>query len=96
MLPTKDPHQTWRHIQTVSGTVGKYSMQMELEKKSWSSNTHLRENGLRNCCKTQERTLYNDQWTNLGRRYNNCKYIYIQPRSTSIKRAKPNIHKKIN
>ena len=34
MLPTKDPHQTWRHIQTVSGTVGKYSMQMELEKKA--------------------------------------------------------------
>ena len=34
MLPTKDPHQTWRHIQTESGRVGKYSMQMELEKKA--------------------------------------------------------------
>ena len=33
-LPTKDPHQTWRHIQTESGRVGKYSMQMELEKKA--------------------------------------------------------------
>ena len=36
------------------------------------------------CYKRQERTLHNDPVINPRRRYNNCKYICIQYRSTSI------------
>ena len=36
------------------------------------------------CYKRQRRTLHNDQGINPRRRYNNCKYICIQYRSTSI------------
>ena len=39
--------------------------------------------------------LYNDQGTNPGR-YNNCKYLCTQHRSTSIHKANTNSHKRGN
>ena len=47
-------------------------------------------------CKRQRRTLHNDQGINPGRRYNNCKYLCTQHRSTSIHKANANSHKRGN
>ena len=38
-------------------------------------------------------TLHNDQGVNLRRRHNNCKYLCIQHRSTSIHKENTNRHK---
>ena len=57
-------------------------------KESWSSNSHIRENRLKNkeCYKRQRKTLHSDQGINPRRRYNNYNYICTQHRSTSIHR----------
>ena len=44
--------------------------------------------------KRQRKTLHNDPWINLGRRYNNCKYIFTQHRSISIYKKNTNSHKR--
>ena len=44
--------------------------------------------------KKQRRTLYNDQGINPRRRFNNCRYLYTQHRSTSINKANANSHKR--
>ena len=44
--------------------------------------------------KRQRRTLHNDQGIDPRRRYNNCKYLGTQHRSTSIYKANTNSHKK--
>ena len=49
----------------------------------------------KDCYKRQRRTLHNDQGIN-PRRYNNCKYICTQHRSTSIYKANNNRHKRRN
>ena len=46
--------------------------------------------------KRQRRTLYNDQGIDLRRKYNNCKYLCTQHRSTSIYKADTNSHKRGN
>ena len=46
--------------------------------------------------KRQRRTLHNDQGINSRRRYNNCKYLCTQHRSTSINKANANSHKRGN
>ena len=43
-----------------------------------------------------QRTLHNDQGINPRRRYNNCKYLCTQHRSTSIYKANTNSHKRGN
>ena len=43
--------------------------------------------------KRQRRTLHNDQGINPRRRYNNCKYLCTQHRSTSIPKANANSYK---
>ena len=43
--------------------------------------------------KRQRRILNNDQGINPRRRYNNCKYLCTQHRSTSIHKANANSHK---
>ena len=43
--------------------------------------------------KRERRTLQNDQEINPRRKYNNCKYLCTQHRSTSIHKAKANSHK---
>ena len=46
--------------------------------------------------KEGDKRLHNDQGTNPRRRYNNCKYLCSQHRSTSILKAKANSHKRGN
>ena len=46
-------------------------------------------------CYKRQRTLHNDQRIN-PRRYNNCKYICAQHRSTSIYKVNANSHKRRN
>ena len=46
--------------------------------------------------KRQGRTLHNDQGINPRRRYNSCKYLCTQHRSTSIYKTNANSHKKGN
>ena len=46
--------------------------------------------------KRKGRTLYNDQGINTRERHNNCKYIYIQHRRTSVHKINTNRHKKRN
>ena len=41
-------------------------------------------------------SLHNDQGINPRRRYNNCKYLCTQQRSTSIHKANTNSHKRGN
>ena len=44
----------------------------------------------------KRRTLHNDQGINPRRRYNNCKYLCTQHRSTSLHKATANSHKRGN
>ena len=46
--------------------------------------------------KRQRWTLHEDQGINPRRRYNNCKYLCTQHRSTSIHKANANSHKRGN
>ena len=46
--------------------------------------------------KRQRRTLHNDQGINPRRRYDNCKYLCTQHKSTSIHKANANSHKTEN
>ena len=79
MLSTRDPPQAKGHIQTEKQGLDQYISCKWRPKERRSSNTHIRQNGLRNkgCEKRQRRTLHKDQRIN-PRRYNNYKYIYTQ------------------
>ena len=95
MWYTRDPLETWGHIQTESEGIEKDIPCKWKSKESWSSNSHIRQNRLsnKNYYKRQRRTLHNDQGINPRRRYNNCKYLCTQHRSTSIHKANANSHK---
>ena len=47
-------------------------------------------------CEKRQRTLHNDQRINPRRRYNNCKYICTQHRSTSIHKVNANKYERGN
>ena len=61
------------------------------------SNTYIRKNRLQNkdCNKRQKRTLHN-QGINPRRRYNSCKYLCTQHRSSSIHKVNANSHERGN
>ena len=50
----------------------------------------------KDCYKRQRRTLHSDQGINPRRKYNNCKYLCIQHRSTLIYKGNANSHKRIH
>ena len=55
------------------------------EKKSWGSNTHIRQNRLQKSHKKRHRkSLHNTQGKNPSRRHKHCKCICTQHRSTQI------------
>ena len=59
------------------------------ENKIWSTILISDKIDFKDCCKRQ-RTLHNDQGINPRRKYNSCKYIYNQHRSTSIYKGNTN------
>ena len=92
LLPTRDPPQKKRTIQTESkGLEKKYSKQMDRKKKIWGSNTQIRENRLqkRGHRKRPRRTLHNTQGKGLSRRHKYSKHICTQHRSTQIYKENP-------
>ena len=82
-LRTKDLHRLkekgWK----------KYSKQMD-RKKSWGSNTYIRQNRLQNKAheKRHRRTLHNTQGKNRLRRHKHYIHICTQHRSTQIHKEK--------
>ena len=86
MLSTRDPLQTKGHIQTESEGTENYIPCKWKSKESWSSNSHIRQNGLqiKDYYKRQRRTLHNDQGINPRRSDNSCKYLSTQQRITTI------------
>ena len=95
MLSTRDPLLTKGHIQTEREGMKKDIPCKWKSKESWSSNSHIRQNRLQNkdYYMRQRRTLHNAQGINPRRRYNNCKYLCTQHRSTSIHKANADNHK---
>ena len=65
------------------------------QKKSEVARLISDEIDFKNGYKIQTRTVHNDQRIN-PRRYNNCKYIRTQHRSTTIHKAHANNHKRRN
>jgi len=46
MLSIEDPPQTWGHLQTEGKRMGEGIPHRWKSKESWSTNTHIRQNGL--------------------------------------------------
>ena len=79
-LRTKDLHRL-----KVKGW-NKYSKQMDRKKKSWGSNTPIRQDRLqkKGHKKRPRRSLHNTQRKNPPRRHKHCKYICTQHRLSLI------------
>ena len=78
---TKDLHRLkvkgWKQIFQAKG---------QEKKKSWGSNTYIRQNRFQNKGhkKRHRRTLHNTQGKNPSRRHKHCKHICTQHKSTQI------------
>ena len=61
-------------------------MDKKKKKKSWGTNTHIRENTLQKKShkKRPRRSFHNSQGNNPSRRHKHCKYICTEHRSTQI------------
>ena len=83
MLPTKEPPQNKRSTQTENEGLEIIYQANKQEKKSWGSNTHIRQNRLqkKRHKKRPRWSLHNIQG-NPSRRHKHCKYICYQHRST--------------
>ena len=94
----KRPTSDLGHIQTESEGMEKDISCKWKSKEGCSSKSLIRQNRLLNkdYYKRQTRTLYNDQGINPRGRYNNCKYLCTQHRSTSIHKVNANSHKRGN
>ena len=91
MLSTRDPPRNKGHIQTESEGLGRHIHANRDQKKAGvailiSDKIDFKTKAV----KRQRRTLHNDQRINPRRRYNNYKYICIQPRSTTICKTNAN------
>ena len=84
--PTRDPPQKERPTQNESEGLETNIQENGQEKKSWSSNTHMRQNRLhkKGHKERHTRSLHNTQRKNPPRRNKHCKYICTQQRSTQI------------
>ena len=83
MLPTRDPPQDKRPIQTESeGLETNIPSKCHKKKKSRGSNTHIRQNRLQKKSHKERprRSLHNTQRKNPPRRHKHCKYICCQHR----------------
>ena len=86
MLPTRDPSQDKRLIQTESEGLETNFPSKLSGKKSKGSNTQFRQNRLpkKGHKERPRRSLNNTQRKNPPRRHKHCKYICSQHRSTQI------------
>ena len=87
---------------------GTYTLKVRGWKKIFHANGNQKEPGVailisdkidfknKDYYKRQRRTLHNHQGINARRRYNNCKYLCTQHRSTSIHKEYANSHKSRN
>ena len=78
MLPTRDPSQDKRLIQTESEGLETNFPSKQTGKKSRGSNTHIRQNRLPKTGHKERprRSLHNTQRKNPPRRHQHCRYIY--------------------
>ena len=86
MLPTRDPPQDKRPTQTESEGTETNFPSKQTGKKSWGSNTSMRQNRpqKKGHKERPRRSLHNTQGKNPSRRHKHCKHIYTQHRSTQI------------
>ena len=83
-LPTRDPPQDKRPTQTESEGLETTFPSKRIGKKSWGSNTHIRQHRLpkKGHKERPRRSLHNTQRKNPPRRHKHYKYICTQYRST--------------
>ena len=74
----------------------RYSMQMEVKGKFEQHYSYQTKWTLKTVTGDKRRELHNDQEINPRRKYNNCKQIRTQQRSTSLYKAKTNSQKRRN
>ena len=86
MVSTGDPPQMKRPTQTESEGLEKNIPSKWTGKKSWGSNTHIRQNRpqKKGHKERPRRSLHNTQGKNPSRRHKHCKYICTQNSSTQI------------
>ena len=68
----------------------RYSMQMEIKRKLGQQYLYQTKQALKYWYRIQGRTLHNDKEINPRIRYNNCKYICTQHKSTQIHKVNIN------
>ena len=86
MLPTRDPSQDKRLTQTESEGLETNFPSKLTGKKSWGSNTNIRQNRLQKKGRKERPrwSLHNTERKNPPRGHKHCKYICSQHRSTQI------------
>ena len=86
MVSRRDPPQKKRHILTKREGLEKNIPSKCTGKKSWGSNTHIRQIKLqnKNHKKRPRRTLHNTQGKNTSKRHKHYKHICTQHRSIQI------------
>ena len=84
MLPPRDPSQIERYTQTKIKEMEKHISWKWKGKKSWGSDTYIRQNRLKNqgYSKRQRGTLHSDEGNNPTRGYDPNKHLCTQYRNT--------------
>ena len=97
MLPKRDPLQK-KNPTDWKWRVGKKNCKQMDRKKSWSSNTYIRQNRVQNKShkKRPWRTLHNGEGKNPSKRHKNYKCICTQHRSTQIHKISEDFKKGID
>ena len=96
MLSTREPPQNKEHIQTGSEGLENDISHRDQRNAGVAILKSDKIDFKIKVVKRQRRTLHNDQRVNQRRRYNNCKYICTQQRSTTICKANVNKYERGN